>query len=123
MLKMENISVSYGDIQALWDISFTVEEGEIVTLVGSNGAGKTTTIKTIAGILNPFSGKIIFQGHQINHYPTYEIVEMGISQIAEGRKLFSGMTVLENLEMGAYSPKARGKRAETLRWIYQLFPL
>lgn len=123
MLVVDKICVFYGDIQALWEVSFQVREGEIVTLVGSNGAGKTTILKTLAGILRAASGTIIFQGEDITHEPTHKIVEKGISLIPEGRKLFPRMSVYENLEMGAYSRQARSKRNETLARVFALFPI
>jgi branched-chain amino acid transport system ATP-binding protein len=123
VLVVDKICVFYGDIQALWEVSFQVREGEIVTLVGSNGAGKTTILKTLAGILRAASGTIIFQGEDITHEPTHKIVEKGISLIPEGRKLFPRMSVYENLEMGAYSRQARSKRNETLARVFALFPI
>ncbi len=123
MLKVDKLAVFYGDIQALWDISFQVQEGEIVTLVGSNGAGKTTTLKTISAILPTTSGSITFQGNPIHNLPPHQVVEAGISLIPEGRKLFPDMTALVNLEMGAYPSRARGGRRETLKRIYKLFPI
>lgn len=123
MLEVNKINVFYGDAQALWDLSFKVDEGEIVTIVGSNGAGKTTTLKTISGILRPRSGSITFLGKRLDKTPAHKIVEEGIAHIMEGRKLFPYMTVLENLELGAYHPGAWEKREETLEWIYELFPI
>ncbi len=122
MLKVEGISTHYGDIQVLWDASLTISQKEMVTMVGSNGSGKTTTINTIAGMVHPSSGTILFLDRPIHHFPTHKIVEMGISLIPEGRKLFPEMTVLENLELGAYFPNARKKIAETLRRVFGLFP-
>lgn len=123
MLTVHKISVFYGDIQALWEVSFHVREGEIVTLVGSNGAGKTTTLKTISGILPPASGTILFRGEDITRRPTHQIVEKGISLIPEGRRLFPRMSVLENLEMGAYPRRTRRKKNETLGQVFELFPI
>jgi branched-chain amino acid transport system ATP-binding protein len=122
MLKVEGISTHYGDIQVLWDASLGILSKEIVTLVGSNGSGKTTTINTIAGMLHPASGTIQFLGEPIHQLPPHKIVEKGISLIPEGRKLFPDMTVLENLELGAYFPNARKKIPETLQWVFGLFP-
>jgi len=123
MLEIEGVNVFYGDIQALWDVSFRVNEGELVVIVGSNGAGKTTTLKTISGLLSPASGKINFLGERIDKASPHHIVELGIAHIPEGRRLFPYMTVLENLEMGAYTRRAREKRGETLEWVYELFPI
>jgi branched-chain amino acid transport system ATP-binding protein len=122
MLEVEEITAHYGDIQVLWKASLNVSPKEIVTLVGSNGSGKTTTIHTITGVLHPISGKIQFLGQPIHRLPPHKIVERGISLIPEGRKLFPDMTVLENLELGAYFPNSRKKIPETLQWVFGLFP-
>jgi len=122
MLKVEGISAHYGDIQVLWGTSLNISLKEMVTMVGSNGAGKTTTISAIAGILHPTSGTIHFLGHPIHQLPPHKIIERGMSLIPEGRKLFPDMTVLENLELGAYFPNARRKIPETLRYVFGLFP-
>ncbi|MHB8092350.1 MAG: ABC transporter ATP-binding protein [Syntrophales bacterium] len=123
MLDVKNIDVYYGDAQALWDVSFSVNQGEIVTLVGSNGAGKSTTLKAISGLVNPASGEILLEGNRIDRAPAHRIVEMGIAQIPEGRRLWPGLSVQENLELGAYIQTARAVRAETMEWVFQLFPL
>jgi branched-chain amino acid transport system ATP-binding protein len=123
MLKVSNINVFYGKLQALWDVSFRVEEGEIVALVGANAAGKSTLLNSISGLLRPASGTIEFLGKEINGLAAYQIVEAGISQIPEGRKLFSSMSVRENLELGAYTKQAWDKRDETIEDIYRLFPI
>jgi len=123
MLDVKNIDVYYGDAQALWDVSFSVKQGEIVTLVGSNGAGKSTTLKAISGLVPPFSGEIRLEGNRIDRAPAHSIVEMGIAQIPEGRRLWPGLSVQENLELGAFVPAARAVRAETMEWVFQLFPL
>ena len=122
MLRVEEISAQYGDIKVLWEASVTISPKEMVTLVGSNGSGKTTMINTITGMLHPTTGRIEFLGQPIHHLPPHKIVEKGISLIPEGRKLFPDMTVLENLELGAYFPNARKKIPETLRWVFELFP-
>ena len=122
MLEVANIDVFYGDAQALWDVSFTVNKGEIVTLVGSNGAGKSTTLRAISGLAPPLSGEIRLEGIRIDHLPAHRIVEMGISQIPEGRRLWPGLTVAENLELGAYIRTARAVREESMRGVLQLFP-
>jgi branched-chain amino acid transport system ATP-binding protein len=123
MLEIEKINVSYGDLQALWDISFKVEGREIVALIGPNGAGKTTTLKSISGLLRPFAGKIKFEGLAMEKMAIHERVEMGISLVPEGRGLFPGMSTLENLEMGAFTAKGRSCKDETLEQVYELFPI
>jgi branched-chain amino acid transport system ATP-binding protein len=122
MLEVQNLQVFYGDVQALWDVTFAVRPGEIVTLVGSNGAGKTTTLKTISGLLRPAAGHVRLEGQDIGTLPPHEILTRGIAQIPEGRRLWPHMTVLENLELGAYMAEARRRRDESLRWTLALFP-
>ncbi len=122
LLEVEDLAVHYGDVQALWGISFCIQEGELVTLVGSNGAGKTTTLRAISGLLSPSGGAIRFRGEPIAGLAPDRIVELGISQIPEGRLLFPDMTVWENLAMGAYPKARRPHVAEGLAWIYRLFP-
>ncbi len=122
MLRVQEISVFYGGIQALFNLHLQVEEGEIVTLLGSNGAGKTTTINAISGILHPRQGTIQFDGQVIHRMAPFRIVEFGLIQIPEGRMLFPDMTIFENLQMGTYSNRARGNHKETLDWVFQLFP-
>jgi branched-chain amino acid transport system ATP-binding protein len=122
MLKVENIDVSYGDLQVLWDVSFEVNEGQIVALVGANGAGKSTTLKTVSGILRPTSGSIRFLDQRLNQIPAHKIIDHGIAHVPEGRRLFPEMSVRENLIMGALSPRAKAKRNETMEWIFGLFP-
>ena len=123
MLEISHIDVYYGDLQALWDISLTIEEGEIVTLIGSNGAGKSTIMKTISGLLKPKTGSISFEGTCLDKLPAHRIVELGICMVPEGRRLFPQMTVLENLEVGASIREAKKVRSDTLGWIYELFPI
>ena len=123
MLQINNIDVFYGDLQALWGVSLTVGDGEIVTLVGSNGAGKSTTLKTITGLLRPSTGNIKYDGISINTIPMHKIVDLGICMVPEGRRLFPGMTVLENLEMGSFINRARESKENTLSWIYEIFPI
>ena len=123
MLQVDRINVFYGDIQALREVSLSVSSGKIVSLVGGNGAGKTTTLKTISGLLRPASGCIIFDGREIHRLPPHRIVEMGLSQVPEGRKIFPRMSVLENLHMGSHVPEARKRREDTLKWVFQLFPI
>ena len=122
MLKVENIDVSYGDLQVLWEISFEVNEGEIVALVGANGAGKSTTLKTVSGLLRPNNGSIRFLDQRLDQIPAHKIIEHGIAQVPEGRRLFPEMSVRENLIMGALSPRAKAKRNETMEWVFGLFP-
>lgn len=122
MLKVEQVSAQYGDIKVLWEASLEISSKEMVTMVGSNGSGKTTLINTIMGMMHPASGGIEFLGEPIHQLPPHKIVERGISLIPEGRKLFPDMTVLENLELGAYFPNARKRIPETLRWVFELFP-
>jgi branched-chain amino acid transport system ATP-binding protein len=123
MLKLENINLFYGEIQALWDLSFEVKEGQIAALLGANAAGKSSTINAISGLEKISSGKIIFQGKEIQKMDPHEIVEEGIIQVPEGRKLFNYMTIEENLELGAYSKRARKDLKKNLRMVYDLFPI
>jgi len=123
VLRVNNINVFYGIAQALWDVSFNVNEKEIVALVGANAAGKTTILNTISGLLHPASGTVEFLDRKISALPAYHIVEAGISHIPEGRKLFPDMTVRENLEMGSYVGKVWRKKEETIEQVYQLFPI
>jgi len=123
LLEINEINVHYGEVQTLWGISLKVLEGEIVSVVGSNAAGKTTTINTISGILRPTSGEIFFDRGRIDRLPPYDIVELGIVQVPEGRRLFPQMTVLENLEIGSYPKNTRNKKDHTLEKIFALFPI
>lgn len=123
MLVVKNIDTFYGKIQALWDVSFEVHEGEIVALVGGNGAGKTTLLSTISGIIHPTSGSVRFLGNRMDGKEAAFIVEQGISQVPEGGRLFPDMSVRENLEMGAYPSHAWKHKEETMRQAYQIFPI
>jgi branched-chain amino acid transport system ATP-binding protein len=123
MLEVSNLSVFYGKSQALRDVSLKVEEKEIVALVGANGAGKTTLLNTVSGLIRPASGHVEFLGKRIDRLAPHRIMKLGICQIPEGRKLFSDMTVRENLDMGAYSSEAWKQRKKTLKEVYQLFPV
>lgn len=123
MLKLENIVTHYGNIQALKGISIDVKQGEIVTIIGANGAGKTTTLKTICGLVAPTSGKIYFQGEDITHKTTSDIVESGIALVPEGRRVFPRMTVLENLQLGAYLNKDKAQVKQDLEKVFDLFPI
>src|SRR5512147_2832503 len=122
MLKVSNVDTCYGKIQALWDVCLEVNQAEIVALVGSNGAGKTTLINVIAGLLRPTSGSVIFQGQPIDSLPSHAIVELGISLVPQGGKVFREMNVHENLEMGSYPLHAWKQKAETFEQVYHLFP-
>jgi branched-chain amino acid transport system ATP-binding protein len=123
LLQVDRINVFYGDIQALREVSLSASAGEIAAIVGGNGAGKTTTLKTISGLLRPASGSIMFEGVAIHALSPHRIVEMGISQVPEGRRVFPRMSVLENLHMGSHIPEARKRRESTLTWISSLFPI
>ncbi|MCF8062407.1 MAG: ABC transporter ATP-binding protein [Deltaproteobacteria bacterium] len=123
MLEVENVSTMYGRIQVLWDVSLAVREGETVALVGANGAGKTTLLETVSGMLKPASGRIAFRGKRIDGLPSHAIVELGISHIPEGRRLFPEMSVRENLEMGAYLARVWKDKQEILDRVFQLFPI
>jgi len=123
MLKLENVVTHYGNIQALKGISIEVKHGEIVTIIGANGAGKTTTLKTICGLVPPTSGKIYFQGKDITHKTTSEIVGSGIAMVPEGRRVFPRMTVLENLQLGAYLNNNREEVKRDLEKVFNFFPV
>jgi branched-chain amino acid transport system ATP-binding protein len=122
MLVLEDVNVYYGAIHALKGISFEVNQGEIVTLIGSNGAGKSTSLKTISGLLRPKSGKITFKGENLAVVAPQTIVAKGISQVPEGRRVFANMTVIENLELGAYLRKDKEEVKKTMKHVYDLFP-
>jgi branched-chain amino acid transport system ATP-binding protein len=122
ILKIENLHVNYGAINAIKGINLNVKEGTIVTLIGANGAGKTTILRTISAILKPASGLIEFEGKDITKHSPDKIVEMGISQCPEGRMIFANLTVQENLEMGAFTRKDRHNLKDDLEFIYKLFP-
>ena len=122
LLKVTDLVVSYGGIEALKGISFEVEEGQIVTLIGANGAGKSTTLRTISGLVQPKSGRIYFEGRDITDYNTQKIVETGIAMVPEGRRVFANLTVLENLRVGAYLRKDKEVIEEDINYVYDLFP-
>ncbi len=122
VLEAQGISASYGDTQVLWDISFTVEKGRLVALLGGNGAGKTTTLKSICGLVRPSAGTVRYNGQVISGLAVHKVVEMGITLVPEGRQLFPKMTVEENLLAGSYLKKAKGKRKENLDRAYAVFP-
>jgi len=123
MLEVENLNVFRGKLQILWDVSMKIEEGQVVSIIGANGAGKTTLLSTIVGLLKPNSGRILFDGEEINGMAPYQIAEFGISFVPEDRKLFGNLSVQENLILGAYSSRARAKKEETLKVVYELFPV
>jgi branched-chain amino acid transport system ATP-binding protein len=123
MLELENVHVYYGNIHALKGISLHVKEGELVTLIGSNGAGKTTCLHTTSGLLHPKRGKITYQGKDITYLSPYEVVRQGISQVPEGRHIFAGLTVKENLIIGSIQRQDSGGVATDLKYIYSLFPV
>ncbi len=122
LLTVKDLNVYYGVIHALKDVSFGVEQGEIVALIGANGAGKTTTLHTVSGLLSAKSGSVEFDGKEITHTPGYQIVRHGMSHVPEGRRMFSNLTVYENLMMGAYSRKDKAEIQETLEIVYERFP-
>ncbi|HFI0939518.1 TPA: ABC transporter ATP-binding protein [Streptococcus suis] len=122
MLKVENLSVHYGVIEAVKNVSFEVNEGEVVTLIGANGAGKTSILRTISGLVRPSSGTISFLGNEIQKVPARKIVADGLSQVPEGRQVFAGLTVMENLEMGAFLRNNREENQANLKKIFARFP-
>ena len=122
MLKIENLHVSYGGIKALRGISLEVPDGKIVTLIGANGAGKSTTLRTISGLVKADSGSITYDGQELLGKPINKILEAGIAQSPEGRRVFANLTVLENLKIGAYLRKDKAEIEKDIQWVYQLFP-
>lgn len=122
MLKLKNITAFYGDLQALWDVSLNVNEGELVALVGPNGAGKTTTLRVITGLLKPGGGEVDFKGQNLVKKSVHQIVSLGISQVPEGGRIFAGMSVMENLELGAFVAEARKVKDQTLGSVFEIFP-
>ncbi|MBI5968632.1 MAG: ABC transporter ATP-binding protein [Deltaproteobacteria bacterium] len=123
MLRVHKLHVHYGDIHVLKEVSFGMEEGEIISMIGANGAGKTTTINVLSGLLRATSGEVYFLGERTDHLPPHRIVERGLVQVPEGRQLFPSLTVLENLEMGSYLLTARQQAAQNLEKVFQLFPI
>ncbi len=122
LLQVEDLHVAYGAIRAIQGISFHIEAGEIVTLIGANGAGKSTTLRTVSGLLRPMQGDVLYQGRSITRTSPERIVKMGISQVPEGRLIFSSLTVLENLEMGAYTRKDKNEIRDTMKQVFTSFP-
>ncbi len=123
MLKLEKLNTYYGNIHALRDVDIEINEGEIITLIGANGAGKSTTLMSICGVVPPRSGKVIFEGNDITKTATEEIVSRGIIQVPEGRRIFPGLTVRENLDMGAFLRKDKEKIKQDVEYIFDLFPI
>ncbi|MGB9812999.1 MAG: ABC transporter ATP-binding protein [Thermovenabulum sp.] len=122
MLKVKNLNVGYDNVPVIFDVSFEVKEKELVSIVGSNGAGKTTILKTISGLLKPFSGEIEFMGKRIDTLPAHEIVKLGIAHVPEGRRVFGKMSVLDNLLLGAYTISDNKLVKKTLNEVYEIFP-
>jgi branched-chain amino acid transport system ATP-binding protein len=122
MLKVENLNAGYGSVNILWDISFELNDGEVVAILGSNGAGKTTMVRAITGMIKPSSGSVVFNGEEICQKSSRFILDKGIVQVPEGRQLFTEMTVLENLQMGAFSKETKEHFQENLAMCYKWFP-
>jgi branched-chain amino acid transport system ATP-binding protein len=122
MLRLHEVRVFYGDMQALHDVCLDVETGEVVALVGANGAGKTTTLKAISGLLRPTSGSIEFDGTRLDAVPAHDVARLGIAHVPEGRRLFPLLTVEENLDLGSMAPSARSQRSATKEWVFKLLP-
>ena len=123
LLSVEGIDVFYGDVQAVREVSFEVEAGEVVTLIGANGAGKSTTLKTVAGLLAPRKGRVVFDGKDVSGAPAHSLAARGLLLVPEGRQLWPGMTVLENLRMGAFPKSARSREDATLQEVFAMFPV
>jgi branched-chain amino acid transport system ATP-binding protein len=123
MLEVDNIDVYYGDLQVLWNVSLEVNEGEIVSVIGSNGAGKSTLLRAISGVIHTKSGTIKFEGNEIQNKLPHDILRFGIAQVPEGRRLFPTMTVIDNLLMGGFVKEARAHKEESLDLVYSLFPI
>ena len=122
MLEVKDIEVYYGVIQAIKGISFEVNEGEVIALIGANGAGKTTTLHTITGLLSPKKGSVMFEGQDITKVPAHKIVSLGMAHVPEGRRVFAELSVYENLKMGAYTRKDKAEIEETMQMVYKRFP-
>ena len=122
MLQIRKLNFAYGDLQVLWDVDLEVKQGEIVTVVGSNGAGKSTMLKNVSRLVRPTSGSITFEGHELSHVPSHKVVEMGIVQVPEARRIFPEMTVTENLRMGSFVKATRKDRERNMERVFSLFP-
>ena len=122
MLELQQLTVAYGEARAVWDVSLQVAKGELLCVVGPNGAGKTTLVNAVAGILKPLAGRIVMDGQDLARVPPHRYCEAGIALVPEGRRLFTGMTVAENLDIGSYLPAAKARRRETLEEVLALFP-
>ena len=122
MLQVTGLQVAYGDVQALWGVDFEVPTGRIVALLGANGAGKTTTLRAVSGLVRPRAGRVQLDDRDVTALPPHALVGLGLSHIAEGRRLWTGMTVRENLELGAFPARARPRMRESLEWVLRLFP-
>ena len=122
MLDLKGVNAGYGSFQALFDISLNVKAGEAVAVIGPNGAGKTTLMRVISGMTEPFSGDMEMEGKSLSSFPPHQIVELGIAHVPENRRLFPGMTVEDNLKLGAFAKTARGDSAKNLEFVYELFP-
>ncbi|NLG70055.1 MAG: ABC transporter ATP-binding protein [Firmicutes bacterium] len=122
LLEVQGLQAAYGDVQALWDVSFAVEEGELVALLGANGAGKTTTLRAVTGLLPPRRGRISFADQPIHREPAHRIATLGVAHVPEGRQLFPLMSVEDNLLLGSYPPRARASRRRNLDRVYERFP-
>lgn len=122
MIKIENLDFSYGDLKVLWDVNLEVKEGEIVTVVGANGSGKSTLLKNISRLVKPGNGSIVFNNTDLAKREAHEVVELGIVQVPEGRKIFPQMTVIENLRMGSFTEKARENRSANMDRVFAMFP-
>jgi branched-chain amino acid transport system ATP-binding protein len=122
MLEVRSIDVFYGDVQVLWDVSFNVQAGEVVAIIGANGAGKSTSLRTVSGIVRPARGEILLEGKPIHTLPAYTMIDLGLAHCPEARKLFVEMTVEENLDMGSLKGEARQQRPKTKERVFELFP-
>jgi len=123
LLEVKNLDSFYGDLQVLWDVSLHVERGELISIIGANGAGKTTLLKSIVGVVKPKRGSIIFNGNRIDGYPPHKIVSEGVVYVPEGRRVFPRMTVVDNLRMGAYTKVARERVEDSLKYVFERFPI
>ena len=123
MLRLEGVDAYYGDLQALYDVSLEVEQGRVFALVGANAAGKSTTLRVISGLVPPRRGRVVLDDQDLAQVPAHQRVDLGIVQVPEGRRLFPFMSVVDNLMLGAHTPRARAAREETLRYVYALFPV